>query len=392
MRFDNYSKEQKQQVYKYRKFFKRILELQHYEVFNDSFRLKSSDKEYLKKVNEFNRIEMIYYNREFIKSKMHFIDKYIANSYEINIGKIKPVLITVENREHKDLFRFINLVFWSMKYSIAPGRRLQYLVMDENNEKIMGIISFKSVNIVLCSHIFKHLKIKLSSIRKIHFLNSIFEGDVLGAIPPYNAFLGSKLIASFCTSNKFIEDYNNKYSEKLLFPMTTGAYNKSSIYNRLKDNFGEIASFIEYTKGTGTTHIPKILKNNIKKFLINFDIKYTKEYNDSIVGGLGPLINLEQFTKTIGFKDALNHGFKRSVYVFNILKNPFECLNNYKIEPIYIDRTLDYVFDYWKKRWGLKRESSMNDKNFFDKNDLKQTINSDIKKSEEQMKEFEEFL
>ena len=89
----------------------------------------------------------------------------------------------------------------------------------------------------------------------------------IGALPPYDRFLGGKLISLLLTSSvirkAFAEKYRgrqtllrkSKIPARLLFVTTTGAYGKSCIYNRLKYNQDALCRFLGYTKGVGSFHI-----------------------------------------------------------------------------------------------------------------------------------------
>lgn len=85
---------------------------------------------------------------------------------------------------------------------------------------------------------------------------------ILGAIPPYNRVLCSKLVALSLMFPKVRQDFYKKYKDSpsvitgtnkkpdLVYIDTLGAFGKSAIYNRLTN-----WNFIDYTKGQSHLHI-----------------------------------------------------------------------------------------------------------------------------------------
>ena len=96
---------------------------------------------------------------EIINSKGSFFKKlkistfdYFANGDEINPKKISPRLELVEpNSENSELFLLASLT-WSVPVSTGYGRRLRFLIWDDYNDKLMGIIAIKDPGI--------HLKVR----------------------------------------------------------------------------------------------------------------------------------------------------------------------------------------------------------------------------------------
>ena len=64
----------------------------------------------------------------------------IANGSELDPGRIEPRLVEVES-DSKDelLFRYASL-HWSIPVSSGYGRRIRFLVVDAQNEKLIGLI------------------------------------------------------------------------------------------------------------------------------------------------------------------------------------------------------------------------------------------------------------
>ena len=65
--------------------------------------------------------------------------RFAAGS-DVDPEKIVPRLVEVEsNSQDELLFRYAKL-HWSIPVSSGYGRRLRFLVVDEQNEKLMGVI------------------------------------------------------------------------------------------------------------------------------------------------------------------------------------------------------------------------------------------------------------
>ena len=149
----------------------------------------------------------------------------------------------------------------------------------------------------------------------------------LGALPPYNKFLGGKLIASLMMSDDVRNAFKIKYQDKktillgrtlpanLFFITTTGAYGKSSVYNRLKFHDESICVFIGYTRGNGSFHIPDTLYDRLIHYLRDNGCKADRGF------GHGPSLKMRNINKAmqmLGFKNGSEHGMKRAVYLFSI--------------------------------------------------------------------------
>jgi len=79
-------------------------------------------------------------SKEWLKQKEPQLLKRIAAGNEINPLKICPRLVLVQpDSDDELLFRYVSL-HWSIPVSSGYGRRLRFLVVDEQNEKLIGII------------------------------------------------------------------------------------------------------------------------------------------------------------------------------------------------------------------------------------------------------------
>ena len=141
---------------------------------------------------------------------MPVLSKHFANGDEIDPTEVLPRLEIVEaDTWQSDLFRLASLT-WSVPVSAGFGRRLRYLVWDDNNQKLLGIIA-------LGDPVF-NLKVRDELIGwtvkdRAKRLVNVLDAYVLGAVPPYNMLLGGKLVACLVRSKKVRDDFLKKYGK-----------------------------------------------------------------------------------------------------------------------------------------------------------------------------------
>ena len=346
-----------------RKKIKKVLFSQGYSIQNHSFCLPTVDREKIRKIHNLPRAEKITNNIHFIEGFTNKARKFIKSNSEIDIYKIKPKLIQIKNGTiEASLFRWWNLVWWSLPYEKSYGRQMRFLVWDTYHEAPIGLIGLQSP-ILKWSVRDKYLNIAPE--KRDVLVNQSMNAQRLGALPPYNKFLCGKLVASLMTSSDIRESFNKKYKEyktlilkrklpsRLLFITTTGAYGKSSVYNRLKDTHGKVCEFIGFTNGSGSFHIPDSIYEELIFYLKTKGLTVERSF------GNGPSVkmkNISQSMRLLGFQNGSNHGIKRAVYLFRFAKN-LENVLKYEKRPLWYKRTVNEITDYWKERWAVKRSS-----------------------------------
>jgi hypothetical protein len=281
---------------------------------------------------------------------------FYANGFEIEPERIKPSLIRVTENWHGDLFR-LSRYYWSIPYSYGFGRRLRYLIIDENNQKLIGIFGLQSAPISFPA---RDRLFAYAEGRKTEFVNQTMDVFTLGAIPPYNRLLGGKLVALSVTSNEVRHHYTETYfgrvteMEKRVLPArlvaltTTSAFGKSSIYNRLRYNGIQIAESIGFTGGYGNFHLQRLYPK-FKEYLASENISTNGGY------GTGPKRTWQLIRRTldkIGMPaDLLKHGIKREAFLFRLIDNLEDYFSGASGNPCYRDLPFVELADYWKKRW-----------------------------------------
>ena len=334
---------------------------QGYFIQDQVFCLPSIDREQIKEIHNFPRAEKINNNIHFIEKFTPKAKEFIRSSSEIDIQKIKPKLIPVKARTLEgDLFRWWNLVWWSLPFEKSYGRQMRFLVWDLYHKAPIGLIGLQSP---ILKWAVRDKYLNIDPKQKDILINQSMNAQRLGALPPYNKFLGGKLVASLMTSSSIRKAFNKKYKgyetlilkrqlpARLLFITTTGAYGKSSVYNRLKDTQGKISEFIGWTNGSGSFHIPDSIYDELIFYLRKKGLVAGRSFGN---GPSAKMKNISQAMRLLGFQKGSSHGIKRAVYLFRFAKNLENVIGKGK-RPIWYNRDLEDITNYWKARWAIKR-------------------------------------
>ena len=292
---------------------------------------------------------------------------FFADLIEVNASKIKPRLELVERQSQRNIFRIARL-FWSLPYSRGYGRRLEYLVWDDQNGKLIGILGLQSPPLSLPV---RDKYYQIPSERKINLVNQTMDAYTLGALPPYNELLGGKLIVLAASSREIRKDYERRYKGRstvmlkqvlpasLVAVTTLSAFGRSSIYNRVskgKDGQQNLwaALSLGHCEGWGTLHFSDALYAKMKIFH-----KQLLPDKPVINFGTGPRIRL-QVTKYVlsclGLPGTLlRHNIKREVFVIPHVANLEAILGGSRTKPIYNDQPFSQLAAFWKERYCLPR-------------------------------------
>lgn len=318
-------------------------------------------------------------SREWIKNALRKYRGFFADGPEIIPEKIKPALVPVTDRWQHDLFRLARYT-WALPYSQGFGRRMRYLLIDESNEKLMGIFALQSPPIGFPA---RDKLFDYPDGRKTELVNQTMDIHTLGALPPYGRLLGGKLAALAAASNEVRQDYKAKYSgritemEKRELPAnlvaltTTSAFGRSSIYNRLKYDGEIVARSIGYTEGFGSFHLMKLYPL-FKEYLESEGMDVKGGY------GTGPRRKwqiMRAALERLGLPgDLLNHGVKREAFLFPLVHNLKKYLEGKEDKPVYRDLPFTELVEYWHEHWLLPRSTRVDGWHKWDSNAIAQSI------------------
>jgi hypothetical protein len=312
--------------------------------------------------------------------KKHFpkYAHYFADGTDIIPEKIRPRLIEVKKSWEAHVFRLARYT-WSLPYSSGYGRRMRFLIFDDYNNKLIGIIGLQSPPI---DFKVRDDFLSIPKHRKVTIVNQMMDIFTLGAVPPYNRLLGGKLIALAAASNEIRILYAQKYHQKIthiekqIIPpnliglTTTSAFGRSSIYNRLKYEDRLVAQSLGFTKGFGSFHLLDIY-DEIKSFLKKHDV-LKNGYGD---GPRSVWVNCRRASQLVGVSDnLLEHGVQREIFFFPLLVNLNDYIQNPQIVPIYYNMPFDNLASWWKRRWLLERANRIDDWKLWKREQIAQII------------------
>jgi hypothetical protein len=292
--------------------------------------------------------------------------QHIASGNEIVPSKIRPHLVEVfPESEEELLFRYASL-HWSIPVSSGYGRRLRFLVVDENNGKLIGLIGLGDPVFSLGP---RDEWVGWTPSDRKERLSNVMDAFVLGAVPPYSFLLCGKLVAMLATSDTVRAAFKRKYGGarsvirqrmhdgQLALIATTSALGRSSVYNRLR--FGETLLYhsVGFTKGCGEFHFSNGLYGAIAEFAEEHCEPTAKQER----WGTGFRNRREVIRKclpALGLSsDWLYHGIEREVFVVPLARNARGFLRGQHTRLICYRLSEAEIFGYFRDRWMLPRVS-----------------------------------
>lgn len=292
---------------------------------------------------------------------------YFAASDEIDILGIEPVIIPVSARD-PILSRIWSyaLTLWSVPVSAGYGRRLRFLIFDKQNGKLIGL--FGLCDPLIGSRI-RDAFVGWNREQKHERLYNCMTAYVLGAVPPYNKVLGSKLVALATMFPEVREEFHRKYhhnrttiagKEKapyLAMIDTYGAFQKSAIYTRLLN-----WRFIAYTQGQSHLHITANGSWELIRQFVPDDKFRSYSYGQ---GSNWKFRTLKIGLAKLGLpKEILTTGWRRAYYVCPLLTNFHEYMTMQHKRPKFLQHSASELVTYWKEHWVEPRIDKLKERVF----------------------------
>jgi len=339
----------------------KILKLQGYKIKPNGFFLRNDERDTKRQAHYIAKAERMLDNESLVIDQSDFVKQFMVDGKELDVTKIDPILVEVKpGTKWETLFRWWNLVWWSLPYEKSYGRQMRFVLWDKYHKAPMGLIGLQSP---ILSWGVRDSYLGIGTTDRDFWVNQSLNAQRLGALPPYNNLLGGKLVAAMMSSDYVRRKFKEKYSNiktlmkdrsipaDLLFITTTGAYGKSCVYSRFKMNGIEMAKFLGYTNGTGSFHIPNFLYEDLILYLKKLHYDVQRGYGN---GPSRKVRLIDQALTLLGFKNGINHSIKRSVYLFPFAKNINAVINKGE-KPQWNKRSQKQVADFWKQRWAIPR-------------------------------------
>lgn len=288
----------------------------------------------------------------------------LASGSEVVPEQIAPRLLEVQpNSDEELLFRYASL-HWSIPVSSGYGRRLRFLVIDEQNGKLMGLFGLGDPVFSLGA---RDEWIGWDREARRGHLHHVMDAFVLGAVPPYSFLLCGKLVAMLAASNEVRNAFKRKYGgrrsvirrkrldARLALITTISALGRSSIYNRIK--YGERLLFhgIGFTRGSGEFHFSNGLYGTMSKYAVRHCEPTAKQER----WGTGFRNRREVVKKCLAkvglSTEWLYHGIQREIFVIPLARNTREFLRGERSRLLWFDQSVEDLFDFFRERWLLPR-------------------------------------
>lgn len=277
---------------------------------------------------------------------------------------VSPRLVEVEpESEDELLFRYASL-HWSIPVSSGYGRRLRFLVVDGQNDKLIGLIGLGDPVYSLGP---RDEWIGWTPSDRKKRLGNVMDAFVLGAVPPYSFLLCGKLVAMLAASDTIRLAFKRKYGGtrsvisrkvhdgRLALVTTASALGRSSIYNRLRFEDRLLYQSVGFTKGSGEFHF----SNGLYSALTDFADKHCKPTAKKRRWGTGFRNRREVIKKCLPVlglsSDWVYHGIEREVFAIPLARNSREFLRGEHERLRWYNQPEAQMFEYFRDRWMLPR-------------------------------------
>lgn len=336
---------------------------------NGSLSVPDNSKAAIRVLHAPQRAEILQAQTSFIERKLPKLEHFFASGNEVNPEKIQVRIEHIEsNTWQGDLFRLASLT-WAVPVSSGFGRRLRFLVWDEQNGKLIGILAIGDPVFNLSV---RDQFIGWSGEDRGSRLVNIMDAYVLGALPPYSNLLCGKMVACLVRSVEVYKQFQKKYGSttgiisgesknaRLLAVTTSSSMGRSSIYNRLKLDGVDYMKSIGFSGGWGHFHVPDELFDDLRNYLRLSG----HEYADFHSFGQGPnwrIRVIRAALASLGFRgDMLKHGIQREVFISLLAENSCKILQDGRGQPkIKNLLTVKQIVEAASERWIIPRAARM---------------------------------
>lgn len=295
---------------------------------------------------------------------------HFASGREVSVSDFVPRLVEVERDSiEESLFRYIAL-HWSIPVSSGYGRRLRFLVRDDHNSKVVGIIGLGDPVFALGA---RDNWIGWNREHRRQRLHNVMDAFVLGAVPPYTHLLAGKLVAMLASSDEVRAAFKRKYGGaesiistrandgELALINTTSALGRSSIYNRLSLPNGSAFIRVGSTRGYGDFQFLNGLYDTVSDFA-NSNCSYSAKHSRWGTGFRNRREIVKKCLQSIGLStDCMYHGVEREIFLVQLAENASRFLKGEDPFLKYYTQPCAAIADWFKDRWMVPRSLRRSD-------------------------------
>ena len=249
--------------------------------------------------------------------------------------------------------------------SSGYGRRLRFLVVDQNNEKLIGLFGLGDPVFSLKD---RDQWAGWDQEGRRERLHHVVDAYVLGAVPPYSFLLCGKLVALLTMSNDVRETFRRKYEKstsliqgrklpgQIALITTISALGRSSLYNRLKFRNRLAFNCVGHTQGYGEFHFSNGIYSSILEFAKSHATATSRHESWGGKGFRNRKEVVQKVLTELGLSQGLcNHGIKREIYVSALAANTRAFLNGNDSELDYYHQPVNELFEWFRSRWLIPR-------------------------------------
>ena len=296
----------------------------------DAHRSGNSTKEQIRLSHSVHRLDFLARERKALARRALTLVERFAVGTDIEPERISPKIIPVGPDSTESLLFRLATTSWSVPVSTGYGRRMRFIIIDRNNEKLIGVLAIGDPVFNLRA---RDNWIQWTVEDRRERLVNVMDAYVVGAVPPYSHLLGGKLVTALIGSSEVALGFKQRYAQstgvisekpknpRLALVTITSALGRSSIYNRVKLPGLLDLKFIGTTQGWGHFHIPDTIFSNMR-LLLSLD---GHKYADGHQFGSGPNWRMRVIRKAlslIGLDEALlRHGIGREIYAMPLAQN-----------------------------------------------------------------------
>jgi len=289
---------------------------------------------------------------------------HFAAGREVEPAKIQPRLVEVRRDSKEELLFRYACLHWSIPVSSGYGRRLRFLVVDEHNDKLMGLFGLGDPVFSLAP---RDRWVGWDKEGRRARLHHALDAFVLGSVPPYSSLLCGKLIALLVASDEVREAFRRKYGGRssvitertldgsLALITTTSALGRSSLYNRLSFQNRLLYNRVGFTRGTGDFHF----NNGIYQHLWSYAVQHCQPSAKQEKWGKGFRNRRETVRKcliNLGLPTGwMTNLVQREIFVVPLASNSQKFLRGEDSSLNFFVQPVDTLFQWFRERWLLAR-------------------------------------